>query len=278
MQPQAQPQAESAPRRVAVLIAGIIGASVVSVIAVSPLLSDRGVPGPLVSDSVRPLLGIAALLVSFAVMVGIGAIVGRLVNALVGIFVVGAGLGVLSMRGGTVEDFVFGPSPMRLMPLETALWAVLLALASIIIFRVSGRLPDFPLAHEEDIDSPWGRSAVKSWFAGVAAPVLASLLVANAMKGQAIGAAIVGSLVVGVIARVLAPQTQPVMLVAAPLFAAALGQAFFVFNGLHAPADLFVGSKLPSLLFVMPMDWAVGSLVGVSLGFGWARSFVRQEH
>ncbi len=278
MQQAAQPKTESAPRRVAVLVFGIAVASLISILAVTPLLGDRGVPGPLASDSLRPFLAITVLLICFAAMVAIGAVVGRLVNALVGLFVVGAGLGVLSMRTGTVEDLVFGTSVMRLMPLETAVWALLLALASILIFRFSGRLPDFPVTHEVELDATFGRAARKSWFAGILAPILASFLVVSAMKGQSIGAAAVASLLVGVVGRVLAPHTQPVVLVAAPLLAAAVGQAFFVFNGLNAPADLFVSNKLPSLLFVMPLDWAVGSLVGVPMGFAWARSFVRQEH
>lgn len=259
------------------LAGGILATSLVCMFAIAPLLSNRGVAGPLVGDSLRPYLAIGVLLVCFAAIVAIGAVVGRLVNAVVGLFVVGVGLSVVSMQSGNVEDFVFGPSAMRTMPFETIGWAVLLALGSMAIFRFAGRLPDFPITHEEEFDAVCGKAAIKSWLAGIAAPIIASIIVANAMKGQAIGAAVVASLAVGVIARILAPQTQPVLLVAAPLVAAAVGQAFFIFSGLSAPADSFVANKLPSLLFVMPLDWAAGSLVGVSLGFGWARSFVSQE-
>ena len=269
--------AESGPWRISVLVLGIALASLTVALTIAPLVSDRGVAGPLVTDSARLGLGLSVLIGAFVVIVAIGAVVGRHVNAVVGLFAVGAGLSVLSMRSGNVEDLMFGSSRLASMPFESLAWAALLGVASFAIFRFAGRLPDFPIQHERDIDAIAGKSAMRSWIAGIAAPILASLIVANVMKGQALGAAIVGSMVVGIIGRMLAPQTQPVFLVCVPVIAAAAGQAFFIFNGLAAPADQLVAQTLPRLMYITPIDWAAGALVGVPLGFGWARSFVKQE-
>ena len=134
--------AESGPRRISVLVLGIALASLTVALTIAPLVSDRGVAGPLVTDSARLGLGLSVLIGAFAVIVAIGAVVGRLMNAVVGLFAVGAGLSVLSMRSGNVEDLMFGSSRLASMPFESLAWAALLGVAS---FAISVSRDDFQI-------------------------------------------------------------------------------------------------------------------------------------
>ena len=42
-------------------------------------------------------------------------------------------------------------------------------------------------------------------------------------------------------------------------------------------ADAVVNGTLPVLSLPMPIDYAAGSLMGVSMGLGWARGFLHHE-
>ena len=47
----------------------------------------------------------------------------------------------------------------------------------------------------------------------------------------------------------------------------------FLFLASRLSSALVEGS-VPRLLQIMPITWVAGSLVGVSMGIGWARSFI----
>ena len=83
--------------------------------------------------------------------------------------------------------------------------------------------------------------------------------------------------VTGAAGRAFAPRTNPVYLAAAPIavFAAVFGYFAFALKGDLAAG--FVDGSLPGLVRLMPTDIVAGSFAGVSLGFGFMRSFVAQE-
>ena len=42
-------------------------------------------------------------------------------------------------------------------------------------------------------------------------------------------------------------------------------------------ADAYINNTLPALALPMPIDFAAGSLMGVSMGLGWAKGFLHHE-
>ena len=270
--------AMDAPTRRVITLCIAIALAAVAFASVVPLLERvRGIPGPTIADSGTPVLAILAIVVVFAGSTAVAAFIARKLNAIVALFVLGAGIGMLAMRSGAVRDLVFGGSSLKLAAVESFGWTLLIVAACHLIFRFGGRLPDIPETHEDDIDSPVGRSARLSWLAGVAAVVVAWFAVATLTKGQAVGAAVLGGFASGAIGRVLAPRTTPVYLAAAPM---AVFTATYAFMAFTVQGDLSAGlveGALPRLLRIMPLDMAAGSLAGTALGFGFMRSFAEPK-
>ncbi|MFM7133164.1 MAG: hypothetical protein ACKO0W_02480 [Planctomycetota bacterium] len=254
-------------------LAGIALAAIAFSFVVGFWTSTRGVIGPLASDAERPALAAITTIFAFAISTAIACAVARVVNSVVGLFVLGCGVGLLAMRGSTSADLVFGGSSLLAGAIELVVWTALVAGASHAIFRIGGRLPDIPKTHEDDIDSPTGPAARKSWIAGVAALLAAWIVAASVTKGQAIGAAVVGGFAAGAFGRFLAPRTTPVYLAAAPVAAFAALWFYFAFALKGDFPTGWVEGALPRLLLLMPVDIAAGALAGVSLGFGFARGF-----
>jgi len=48
-------------------------------------------------------------------------------------------------------------------------------------------------------------------------------------------------------------------------------------SGAGEMAAAYVASTLPAVSLPLPIDYAVGSLIGVAMGLGWAASFVHHE-
>jgi hypothetical protein len=242
--------------------------------AVVPLWTSlRGVAGPTVMDSERPMFAAIATVLAFAGATVVAIVVARIVNAVVGTFVLGCGVAYLAMRGGAAPDLVFGASNLTYSAMECGVWAVLVGAASWAIYHFGGRLPDYPLTGEDEVDSATGPMARRAWFAGAAAVGVAWLAAVTDTKGQAIGAATLGAFAAGFIARSIARSTQPVFVAAATVaaFAATLGYIAFAVQG-----DLAVGlidGSFPRLLRIMPIDAAAGALAGTAMGIGFARSF-----
>jgi hypothetical protein len=272
---QQSPQDRPVVRGVTLFVALVLSA--LAFRAVQPFMgSARGVVGPLVADAENPAVGAVAIVLAFAVVSAVAALVGRLVNSVVGIFVLGTGVAWLAMRSGSSADFCFGGSSITAAGVELVGWTVLAAAGSHLVYRVGGPLPDFPITHEDDLDSPTGRAARFSWLAALAGIALAWLAAATASKGQALGAATLAGFATGAVGRLLAPRTTPVYLAAAPIAGFAL---VFLFIGFTARGDLaggFVDQSLPRLLRMMPVDIAAGALCGTALGFGFMRSFAAQ--
>jgi len=249
------------------LFAGIVG----------PWTSERGIAGPLVADAERPLLAGGATVAALAAGTLLAILIGRILNAVVGLFVLGCGIGLLAMRTGASADFAFGGSTLLEAGIEMAVWTVLLGAACHLIFRFSGPLLDMPPTHEPEVDSPFGPLARRSWIGAIGGLAMLWLVAASPDKGQAIGAAVLGGFATGAIGRGLAPRTPPVYLACALPAAFAVNLLFLAFTAKGDLAAAFVDGSFPRLLRVMPVDLAAGSLMGVSMGFGVMRSFVSDE-
>ena len=113
--------------------------------------------------------------------------------------------------------------------------------------------------------------------AGVAVIPIVFLIVRSPMQGQLIGATFLGGMIAGLVGRLLSPHVQPILLFVAPIVFGALGQAVGMML-VKEPLDVaFIERSLSPLSNVLPVDYAAGSLMGVAVGLGWARSFLHHE-
>jgi hypothetical protein len=232
----------------------------------------RGVPpAALIAAASRTqtLVSMAVLLVGATAL---GCLVGRLVNAVVGLFVLGAAIGVYSMRTAPLSGLVFDGVPMSAIGIETCVWAVVITACSIAVFAVSGPLPDVPRERRTSI---WRELSHGDALRALAPAVLAIpviwVVARSGMKGQAVGAAVLAGMACGAGSRMAAPQVQPILIFGAPLLALGIAQFASGARLGAAPDALLASGGLSPLLHVLPVDAAGGIVMGVSLGLGWAR-------
>ncbi len=263
-------------RAIAVCIA-IIACALVFSLAIGPSVSVRGVVGPTIRAAESPVRAMLAVAGCLALSTVVACVVGRLINAVVGLFVLGCGVGLLAMRSGTILDVAFGGIRIIDLAIEGFAWALVVLVLSAIVFRASGPLPDQVEIEEPAVDGPLGARGFVSQLAGVVILPVVWLLIASPAKGQALGAVVVGATLAGLAGRLLAPKTPPVLLFAAPLVFASIAYVvahFMVGQGQTLDA-LYVSRSAPRFAFPMPIDYAAGSLAGVAIGIGWARSFLK---
>ena len=261
--------------RYTVVTIGMLATSLVMLLAVGPMQSLRGVPGPTVEMAINPMMAGLVLLVLMLASLLVACLVGRLINALVGLFVLGWGIMVFDMQCGTIEDLVFANGSLLPLVMEGLVWSVVVLFMAGIVFWASGPLPDYP---EEDprnavrLSEIFSADALKSALAGLLMLVAVWFLLWNDLKGQAIGVVMVGGLATGACGRLLSPKVQPILLFAAPMIAGTLGYAVGMTMQTKPLEEMFLQGNLPALIHPMPLDYVVGSLCGVAMGIGWGRA------
>jgi hypothetical protein len=266
------------------IFAGVVLCGGVCVTAAGYLTSPRGAPGPTVLQASSPLVAVLAVVMCVGIATLIAGVVGRLSNAAVGMFVLGTGLFVLASRLTTIVELVFANASvnsrtmMLLLALEALLWACLCLIAALVVFKISGPLRDVEPEPSGRIPHPiWSTAALKSAAAGVVVLPAVWVIAQSPMKGQMIGATLIGSMAAGLAGRLLVPNVQPVLLFVSPIVFGALGYLIAAVV-LRMPLDAaYVARDLPKLGKPMPIDYAAGALWGVSWGLGWARSFLHHE-
>ena len=259
--------------RYTALTIGLFATSLVMVLAAGSLVSDRGLPGPTVTASLTPVQGTIAVGLCLLVSLAVAIVVGRVVNAAVGAFVLGAGIAVLSMRCGTHLDQLFSGGPSGLIVLETLIWGLVVLVMIAVLFRFTGPLPEQPGKRAEDAFRPsavFSGPALKSCIAGIGMLFAIWILGVNDLKGQMIAACLIGGVLAGVGGRLLAPWEQPILIFAAPVIFGAMGQAYALGTNDDPTGAWLSGTQSP-LGMPMPMDIAAGSLMGVAIGLAWAR-------
>ena len=125
-------------RRYAVVFAGMVLAAALCSLGARFWLSPRGALGPTLFQAQAPVTATIAMVVVFAVATGVATVVGRLVNAAVGLFVLGAGLWALRLRLGTIQELAFSEGSLGLVALETAFWGMLVLGATVVVFSFAG--------------------------------------------------------------------------------------------------------------------------------------------
>lgn len=262
-----------------VLIGSLVVGATVSGLTAPMLMSARGAFGPAVLQTQSVPEAILAVVISLAVSTILAIIVARVCNTAVGMFALGGGLFGLAWRLDTVEEFAHGGSASLLAP-ETALWALLVLAAALIVFKVGGPMGDVHV--EEDGKSPHGvfsLDAFKAAAAGILVLPVVWLVAQSPMKGQVIGAVFLGAMAAGAVGRIICPHVQPVLLFASPVLFGAVGQVIGTALLKTPMEEALVAGTIPALLLPMPAHYAAGSLMGVAVGLGLAKSHIhREEH
>jgi hypothetical protein len=219
---------------------------------------------------------VGAAVAGFCLATAVASAVGYLVNAVVGLFVLGAGLYVPAMRFGTIEDLAFAGGSLPLLAAETLLWTALVAAGTLAVFRVAGELPDMAADPGRE-QGALARLGLRGLVAGLLTLPVVWLLARSALPGQTLAAAVIAGIAVGMAGRALAPGAQPRLLYVAPGVLGAAGYLVASAMVEGSLADAWVADAIPALARPRPVDYAAGSLMGVSMGLGWARSFVPER-
>lgn len=268
-----------AAARNATILAGWVAAGFLCLEAAGYLTSARGAIGPTVLQAESPALAVIAIVVCTALAMLVAAGVGRLTNTVVGLFVLGGGLYALTHRMATFEELARSGGSMVLVAVETLLWAVLLFGAVLAVFRLSGPLKDLePVKGGGSPPHPlFSAEAWKMAMAGLIVLPVVWVWSQTPLKGQVATGVVVGGFLAGMAGRMWIPTVQPVLIFVSPVVAGAIGHVVGVVL-LKAPiGEAFISDTVPPLCLPMPIDYAAGTLLGVALGLGQAKSFMQGE-
>ena len=266
------------------LFGGLALSGALCVAALPYLNSPRGAAGPTILMADSPVAALVAVMLCLTLAALLCGIVARLTNSAVGMFVLGAGIFVLAGRMATVKEVAFftdrgsESGTITVLALETLFWAILALVLTSIVFRLGGLLSDIKPLELERVPHPlFSAEGMKSAAAGALMLPLVAMIAKSNMTGQMLGATFLGGVAAGLTGRLISPNVQPILLFASPIFFGALGHLFALVL-LKRPLDIaYVVDDLPVFTRPMPIDYAAGSLMGVAVGVGWARSFLHHE-
>lgn len=259
--------------RTAIVIVALSIAAVVGTIGASWLDSQRGGFGPTIHLSNTPILAALAVLLVIAVATALGTVVAKATTSASGMFIVGFALFVLAMRLQGVSEFVFSQGSVGSLVLESVGLSILVLAASMLIFQVGGHLRDVPFNKHGSFDATFSLEGIgRAILVSLAILPVVWIIAVAPSKGQAIGAAFAGGIAVGSCSRYFAPSLQPVVVYAAPTAVASIGYVIAHMFGVGVSDVAFTQQTISPLLTPMPIDYAAGSIMGISIGLSWVVS------
>lgn len=269
-------------QRNTVLFVGLLLAGLIGALAAPALTSPRGAPGPTLFHAESIFGAVVAVLLVLGMLAVIGIVVARFLNAAVGLFVVGAGLFVLTGQLETVQELAFAGNSSRstlaMLAVETAAWAGLALLMTIVVFALGGPLPDVePKEYGQPPHPLLSADAFKCAAAGALMLPAIWLIAQSPMKGQMVGTAVAGGVLAGLAGRLFSPHVQPMLVFASPVLFGAIGHLLAMIMLKQPMDEAFVTGNLSRFALPMPIDLAAGSLMGVAIGLGWAKAFLQHE-
>ncbi len=263
------------------MIGGMLLAGMACVRAAPALQSVRGEYGPTIFAAESPLIAAIAVGGGLMISTGIAVIVAKLVNAAVGLFVLGAGAFALTGRLSGLREAAFSGLPstsLTAMAIEALLLALLTLGLVLIVFKCTGGFRDV----EPQVDGTrphwlWSDAAIKSAAAGLVVLPTVWIIAQSSMKGQAVAAAFLGAMIAGMIGRLVAPHVQPILGYVSSIVAGSIGYVIASVMSSSAMDQAYIAGTASAFAKVMPLDYVAGSLMGASFGLGWARSFLHHE-
>jgi len=236
----------------------------------SGLVSQRGEIGPTVLQAQSPISALLAVLITLGVSSVVAGIVARFTTTNSGMFVLGFSLFAMAMKMDGIEAFIYGGGNVNLLILEALFLSVVVLLGTLVVFAIGGPMKDVRKASMPNESNFWKVSLIS-----LAVLPVVYIVAQTPMRGQAIGAAVVGGIAIGFLARKFIPTIQPIMLYALPIAVGGLGYFFgSVLQPLSGAA--FAQQAISPLLYPMPIAYAAGVILGVSIGLSWAASMAEE--
>lgn len=261
--------------KTAILIVVLASAALVGSTGALWLGSPRGGLGPTIFQAIEPVSASIAILIVITMASLFGILVAKVSSSASGMFVVGFALFALAMRTQGVSEYIFSQGTASLLMIEAIGISLVILGSSMLIFRFGGPLKDVPFNQEECWDASFSpRSIGMTLLVSLAMLPMIWLVAVSPSKGQVIGAAVVGGIVVACLARKFIPHLQPILLFATPTAIAAVG--YLVANSMGISDIAFTQNKISPLIFPMPLEYAGGSLMGIAIGLSWGTSLAKK--
>lgn len=238
--------------------------------------------------STAPALGVAAALAALGIALFVGVIAARLVGARSGMSAAGLVLAWAAWRTGTIDQIIRGNGSGGVL-WRLAVEGAILGLAVIVIAYVleavgrgggadaePGRAGSAALPARDALSL---RAMVGPAAAGLIAGGVAAWFIAQTpLKGQAVAAAIVGSMCAAAAGRLIDPRAALATLALPITLLAILGPLTGMVMG-ATPSLLIAGRNgtLFPLANILPLDWIAGGLLGIPLGVSWAASLIEKR-
>jgi len=234
----------------------------------SGLFSERGSLGPTILQSESPMVALISVIVTIGVAAIIGGLVARMTTSVSGMFILGFSLFALSMRLHGVTEFIMSGSSVNLLIIESIVVGTIVYIGSIVVFSIGGSLQD---VRQSKTPNSYLKDLVTTLLISLPVLLIVVLVAKSPMKGQVIGATLLGGITIGVLARQCMPSVQPVILFSMPIVIGGLG--YFIATVIGPVSDIGLTQQaLSPLLLPMPMEYAGGVVMGVAIGLGWAAS------
>ncbi|MDP7005412.1 MAG: hypothetical protein QF718_04300 [Phycisphaerales bacterium] len=230
------------------------------------LFSPRGSLGPTILQSISPIKACFAVLITVGIASVIGGFIARISTTISGMFVLGFSLFAMAMKLEGVEELIYSGGSFYILIIEALFLSIVVLIGTLIVFAIGGPL--------KDVAKPDGNNGSNFWRAvliSLAVLPVIWLVAKSPMKGQVIGSAAVGGIAIGFLARQFTPSLQPVIYYVLPISVGGFG--YFIGITLFPVSDVaFAQQSLSQLLFPMPIEYAAGVIMGLSIGLSWAAS------
>lgn len=228
----------------------------------------RGTFGPTILQTISPVSSIVALVITVGVAALVGGVIARITTIPTGMFVLGFALFSMALKLHGAEEFIMAEGNYNLLALEALFLSVVILLGTLVVFAIGGERTTPKSVFDSSTDiGDIGRSILISF---VMLPVIWFIAI-SPEKGQVIGAAGLGGILIGVLAKQFLQSSQPLLLFALPIAFGGIGYIVGITIGESSPIA-FAQSEISPLLYPMPVEYAAGLLLGLSIGLGWSAS------
>ena len=248
-------------------IAGVIGAW-----AAGGFLAIRGGLGPSILQSQSPVIALLGVTGAIGIVAILGAFVARGTTYLTGMFLIGFTLFAMSLQLHGATEFVLSGGNLYMLSLESVVMAIIVLVGTFIVFTLGGPLSDVP-----KVDTPQSSTEgiTMLLIAIVMIPVVL-IIATTPEKAQVIGTTTVGGIAIGCLVRYFLPTMQPILIYAVPT---AMGGVGYLIASVMGPTDdiALIQQSISPLLYPMPIDYAAGSVMGVSIGLSWFASLTQSK-
>ena len=245
---------------IAIGFAGFLGAW-----QADTLVSIRGALGPTILQTISPISSVIAILITIGGASVLGGFIARLTTIPTGMFILGFSLFGMTLKLHGVEEFIMSNGNYNLLILEAAFLSAIVLLGTIVVFSIGGQ---FKSDGKTPIEEKNGAEIWKIILISLVILPVIWLIANSPTKGQVIGASAVGGILIGVLARQFLQTAQPILLFALPIFFGGLGYFIGATIG-EASTVAYTQRELSTLLYPMPLEYAAGLLIGLSIGLGW---------